>query len=158
MMVLKNICVLFAKCILLLAILFSPNVSPAEIKYFDLTKPYLRKIPMAVPVFQAQTSTQAELDQAATVADKVQKLLEFTGYFKILDRVSFLYNPQTSGITLDKLNFPNWTTVGAELLITGGVKLSGQEMELELRLFDTFKAKLLVGRRYNGKIKDQRTM
>lgn len=158
MIPLKKMCELRFLCFLLFVILFLVNPSSAEIRYFDLTKPHLRKIPMAVPVFQAATPTQAELDQAMTVADKVQKMLEFAGYFKILDRVSFLYNPQTSGITLDKLNFQNWTTVGAELLVTGGVKLTGQEMELELRLFDTFKAKLLVGRRYNGKIKDQRTM
>lgn len=154
----KKIKTLLIQTVLFLATVLYANTGHPEIKYYDLTKPYLRKIPMAVPVFQAQTSTQAELDQAITVADKVQKMLEFTGYFKTLDRISFLYNPQASGITLDKLNFPNWTTVGAELLITGGVKLSGQEMELELRLFDTFKAKLLVGRRYSGKIKDQRTM
>lgn len=158
MMVLKKNYALLAKCILLLAICLVPDVSTAEIKYFDLTKPYLRKIPMAVPVFQAATPSQAELDRALAVADNVKNMLEFTGYFKMLDRVSFLYNSQTSGITLDKLNFPNWTTVGAELLITGGVKLSGQEMELELRLFDTFKAKLLVGRRYSGKVTNQRTM
>lgn len=158
MMLLKKMCELPLLCLSLFAILFLANPSPAQIRYFDLTKPYLRKIPMAVPVFQAATPTQAELDQAVAVADSVQKMLEFTGYFKILDRVSFLYNPQASGITLDKLNFPNWTTVGAELLVTGGVKVAGQEMVLELRLFDTFKAKLLVGRRYSGKIKDQRTI
>jgi TolB protein len=143
---------------LLIAILLTADSGLAGIKYFDLTKPYLRRIPMAVPVFQAANSTQAELDQAVAVADNVQKMLEFTGYFKMLDRVGFLFNPQTSGITLDKLNFPNWTTVGAELLVTGGVKVKGREMVLELRLFDTFKAKLLVGRRYRGTIKDRRTM
>ncbi len=158
MMDLKKICALIARCAPFIIVLLSTSVSTAEIKYFDLTKPYLRKIPMAVPVFQAATPTADESRQAKTVADKVQGMLEFTGYFKMLDRISFLYNPQTSGITLDKLNFPNWTTVGAELLITGGVKLTGQDMELELRLFDTFKAKLLVGRRYNGKVKDQHTM
>jgi TolB protein len=158
MMPSKKMCKLPFLCLSLFVIIILANSGSAEIRYFDLTKPYLRKIPMAVPVFKAATPTQAELDRSLAVADNIQKMLDFTGYFKILDRVSFLYNPQTSGITLDKLNFPNWTTVGAELLITGGVKVSGQEMELELRLFDTFKAKLLVGRRYNGKIKDQRTM
>jgi TolB protein len=142
----------------LLMLLLWPTSSKAEIKYFDLTNPYLHKIPMAVPVFKAATPAQVETALVASVADKVQGMLEFTGYFKMLDRGSFLYNPQTSGITLDKLNFANWKTVGAELLITGGVQVSGQDIVLELRLFDTFKAKLLVGRRYSGKIKDQRTM
>jgi TolB protein len=153
-----KIFMVLARCTLLISILLTANSGLAGIKYFDLTKPYLRKIPMAVPVFQAATPTQAELDQAVAVADNIQKMLEFTGYFKMLDRVSFLFNPQSSGITLDKLNFHNWTTVGAELLITGAVKVSGQDMVLELRLFDTFKTKLLAGRRYSGKLKDQRTM
>jgi TolB protein len=157
-MALKRIGTITSWILLLLMIVSWTGTGRAEIKFFDLTNPYLRKIPMAVPVFQAATPSRAESEQAVLAADKLKDMLEFTGYFKMLDRVSFLYNPRTSGITLDKLNFPNWTTVGAELLVTGGVTITDQNMVLELRLFDTFKAKLLVGRRYSGGVKDQRTM
>lgn len=130
----------------------------ADIKYFDLTNPFLRKIPMAVPGFRAMTASPDGMAQANPMADKLQEMLAFSGYFKMLDRASFLYNSQSSGITQKELNFANWTAVGAELLITGGLQVQGGQMVVELRLFDTFKAKMLIGKRYRGSIQDQRAM
>jgi TolB protein len=85
-------------------------------------------------------------------------MLEFTGYFEILDRGAFLYDPKSGNITGNSINFQNWTTVGAELLITGGVQMQSNELVMELRLFDTFKASLVIGKRYRGRIEDQRDM
>jgi TolB protein len=130
----------------------------AEVKYFDLTNPFLRKIPMAVPGFKAATGSPDEMALVVPMADKLQEMLAFSGYFKMLDRASFLYNSQSSGITQKELNFANWTAVGAELLITGGLQVQGDQMVAELRLFDTFKSKLLVGKRYRGSVQDQRTV
>jgi TolB protein len=139
-------------------LLLLPARGGAEIKYFDLTNPFLRKIPMALPVFRAMTPNAEERSQVIPFADKLQEMLEFSGYFKMLDRGSFLYDPQASGITEKNLNFANWTTVGAELLITGGLQMQGGKMVVELRLFDTIKAKLLVGKRYRGTVEDQRAI
>lgn len=157
-MILHKTRYLLLKLSLLTAVFLIATNAFAEIKYFDLTNPFLRKIPMAVPVFQAQTASQAEGEVVSGFADKIQNMLEFTGYFKMLDRAGFLYDPQTSGITETQLNFGNWTAVGAEMLVTGGVKVKGNALMAELRLFDTFKSKLLVGRRYQGELKDQRAM
>jgi TolB protein len=128
------------------------------VKYFDLTNPFLRKIPMAVPGFQAMKASPDAMAQVVPMADKLQQMLEFSGYFKMLDRASFLYNSQSSGITQKELNFANWTAVGAELLITGGLQVQGDQMVVELRLFDTFKSKMLIGKRYRGSVRDQRDM
>ncbi len=111
---------------------------------------------MAVPVFRAMTPSAEENALVTSIADKVQDMLDFSGYFKMLDRAGFLYDSKKSGITMAQLKFANWTTVGAELLITGGVQMEGSGIAVELRLFDTFKSKLLVGKRYRGQIKDQR--
>jgi TolB protein len=135
-----------------------PSWASAEIRYIDLTNPFLRKIPMAVPVFRAMTPSSAETALVESIADQVANMLDFTGYFKLLDRGSFLHDPRTNGITLEALNFGNWKTVGAELLVTGGVQVEAGELILEMRLFDTFKASLLVGKRYRGGMEDQRTM
>jgi TolB protein len=143
--------------ILLIMYLTAPVVS-ADIAYIDLTNPFLRKIPIAVPHFRAMTPTQAEQGLIGGISDQIAAMLEFTGYFKLLDRGSFLYDPQKSGITREALNFANWKTVGSELLITGGVTVQGDEMALEMRLFDTFKADLIVGKRYLGRVGDQRDM
>lgn len=135
-----------------------PLSARAEIKFFDLTNPFLRKIPMAVPVFKAMTPLPAENELVNHTSDQLADMLAFSGYFKILDRASFLYDPQKSGITNSELKFANWTTIGAELLITGGVQMQSDELVLELRLFDTVKGKMLVGKRYRGGKADQKAM
>ncbi len=144
--------------LLVLVLLFISTAADAEIKYYDLTNPFLRKVPMAVPVFQATTPSAEEQAQAKAFADRLQDMLEFSGYFKMLDRGSFLYDPQKSGISGASIIYGNWTAVGAELLVTGGLTVQGDMMTVELRLFDTFKAKLLVGKRYRGKAADQRAV
>jgi len=130
----------------------------SEIKYIDLTNPFLRKIPMAIPRFKAQTPSTQEIGLTAPLADQFSTMLDFTGYFVMLDRAAFLYDPQKSGITEAEINYGNWTAVGAELLITGGVQVIGQSLFLEMRLFDTFKEKMLIGTRYRGSLGDQRAM
>jgi TolB protein len=141
-----------------IALLFlSPLAAAAQIKYFDIS-PSMRKMPLAVPAFKALTPAPGESELSIPMAEQLSAMLEFTGFFKILDRGAFLYNPQTSGITAQELNFPNWTTVGAEMLITGGIQLVGTELALEMRLYDTFKSTLIVGKRYRGTIENRRTM
>jgi len=142
--------------ILIFFLMLMPHGANAEIKYIDLTNPFLRKIPMAIPVFQSMGNQPTELSQVGPFSNELKDMLDFSGYFKMLDRSSFLHDPQKSGITRSTINFQNWTTVGAELLITGGVRMEGGQMVTELRLFDTFKAKLLVGKRYRGRVEDRR--
>jgi TolB protein len=134
-----------------------PFSAMAQVKYFDIS-PFMRKMPLAVPVFKALTPSPEESSQTVTVSDQLSAMLAFTGFFKILDRGAFLYDPRTSGITASELNFANWKTVGAELLITGGVQVSGGELVLEMRLYDTFKGSLIIGKRYRGGLNDQRAM
>jgi TolB protein len=142
----------------ILMLFLTPQISFAEIKYLDLTNPFLRKIPMAIPEFQSLSSDPSANGQVGVFADELQEMLEFTGYFKMLNRGSFLHDPRKSGITKSTINFPNWMTIGAELLITGALQITGNSMVVELRLFDTFKANLLVGKRYRGSIEDRRTI
>jgi TolB protein len=134
------------------------GVARADYDYIDITNPFLRKIPMAVPVFKPVAGHPAERQAAAQAADQLAGALEFTGYFKILDRGAFLVKPETMGIIAPNINFQDWTAIGAELLVTGGLSLKGQYLEMELRLFDTFKSQLLIGKRYKGLVADQRRM
>jgi TolB protein len=141
-----------------LILFLTPQITLSGIKYLDLTNPFLRKIPMAIPQFQSLASDPSGNGRVGVFADELQEMLEFSGYFKMLDRGSFLHDPRKSGISKSTINFQNWMTIGAELLITGGLRIEGNSMAVELRLFDTFKSKLLVGKRYRGTIEDRRTI
>jgi TolB protein len=124
--------------------------------YIDINAPYLRKIPTAIPVFQDMAGGETQGRLARTLSDLLTESLSFTGFFKILDPESFLEDPKQAGLLQHTINFMNWTVIGAELLIKGGFRYNGDLLEVELRLFDTFSGRLIVGRRYTGRMGDQR--
>jgi TolB protein len=136
-------------------ILTIPEVSQAGYDYLDITQPYLRKIPIAVPYFKKISTGNDTAQLSKALSDLLANTLDFTGYFKIMNREAFLLSPQTDP-GLAHVIFHDWTSIGAELLITGGVLVKGNVLEVELRLYDTFKEKLLVGKRYKGGVSDQR--
>ena len=122
-----------------------------QYEYIDISNPFLRKIPLAVPLFKNANRTGEEKRLSDSSADLLAASLEFTGYFKLLDRGAFLFDPQKDGILTPQINFANWTVIGAELLITGSFKESGDNITMELRLFDTFKERRIIGKKYTGK-------
>lgn len=124
--------------------------------YIDINNPLLKKIPIAVPFFKPVTGNASESETVLTGANMVSDMLAFTGYFKILDRGSFLVDAQKSDVAAPM--FRGWTTVGAELLVTGAVSMNNNQLEMELRLFDTYNERQLIGRKYTGSGKDLRTM
>ena len=139
--------------LLLLIWLPWPTVA-AQYNYIDISNPFLRKTPIAVPVFKAADLDPAAMDAARATVDLISYYLDFTGYFTISDPGAFLEDPQTMNITGSGIRYRNWTAIGAELLITGGVVVRDGDAEFELRLFDTVKEKMLVGKRYRGSTDD----
>ena len=126
------------------------SIGAAEYDYIDISNPFLRKIPLAVPWFKNISGNQDLEALSVKLPDLLSDTLEFTGYFKMLDRQAFLMDPKNPDILATHINFRNWTAIGAELLITGGVLVKDGLMETELRLFDTIKGKLIIGKRYKG--------
>jgi TolB protein len=147
---------LLAVVICLLAV--CGTVNGQDYGYVDLKNPFLKKIPLAVPPFKALTGTADERLEAANAARLLAETLSFSGYFKLLDPSAYLADADNPNIAAPDIEFANWTGIGAELLVTGGYLQSGDMVEMELRLYDTFKERLLVGKRYKGWHADQRRM
>lgn len=126
---------------------------PAHAKdydYINITNPFLKKIPIAVTEFKVLNGHAEEVREGKTAKHILSEALDFTGYLKTMNSVAFLSNPAESGIQLGQINFRDWTGIGAELLVTGGIVERQGKVKLELRLFDTFNTKLLVGKVYTG--------
>jgi TolB protein len=148
-------------CLLTLGLLLSIMMasaphSIAQYDYIDITKPSLRKIPTAIPVFKAINRNVQEIEIGKKGADILSEVLNFTGYFSMLDRKAFLVDPQELEIIGTGINFKNWTVLGAELLVTSGVAIQDGILHAELRLFDTLQQKMLVGKKYTGAPEDLR--
>jgi TolB protein len=126
--------------------------------YVDITNPFLRKIPLAVPVFKNMSGSAEERAICDEAADLLAETLDFTGYFKLMDRGAFLEDPETMGIIKENIQFKNWTVIGAEFLVTGGVLVAGDQLTIELRMFDTIKQELMegLGKRYTVRVSDNR--
>jgi len=125
-------------------------------EYIDISNPFLRKIPLAVPMFKNVTGSAEEVQLSKSSSDLLAASLDFTGYFKILDPQAFLFDPASDGVMTPQINFANWTVLGAELLVTGLFEASDGKISVELRLFDTFKARRILGKKYAGRLADQR--
>lgn len=139
------------------SILF-PAPGQAGYEYIDITNPFLRKIPIAIPRFKDISVKAPTRQMSDSAVNLLSRSLEFTGYFKLIDRRAYLYDPQTDGVTAAQINFQNWTVIGAELLITGLYENKDGHLSMELRLFDTVKQRRILGKRYSSSIKDQRRM
>ena len=134
----------------------STAIAKEPFEYLDISNPFLRKIPLAVPFFKPLNDNPETGQDCRLAAQLLSETLEFTGYFKLMDRGAFLINPLQPNLKRDRIIFGNWSGIGAELLITGGLKHNGDIVEMELRLFDTVKETLLVGKRYRSQAADQR--
>ncbi len=155
-MTIKKTCITLITVFYFLILL--PTVSAAAHDYIDITNPFLKKMPIAIPKFAEMSGAKEEKEIAEQCTKLLANTLEFTCYFKILDPASFLEDPRETGIGASNINFSNWRTVGAELLITGGIQIDGDSFLAEMRLFDTFITKRLVGKKYRGNVTDLRTI
>lgn len=89
-------------------------------------------------------------------ADVIARDLDLSGLFHALDRDAYIEGP--GGLGLDEINFQNWTSIGALAVSKGGFWLEGNDLTIEVRLFDVAQKKQLGGKRYRGERKDLRRM
>jgi TolB protein len=144
--------------ITLVAILLIGAPGRAKYEYIDINNPFLRKIPLAIPLCVSVSDSDTDEIVLREATEILEEMLDFTGYFEMIDRGAFLVDPQNPAIAGAEINFKNWMSVGAELLITSGISQKGDTIEIELRLFDAFKGRRFVGKSYRGKVKDLRNM
>lgn len=132
-----------------------PRLVAAQFKG-EIVGPGGQKFPIAVSPLKNLNSTKDTARLSEGIADTMIHDLDLSGWFKVLDRSAYIENPQNSGITLGSFDFKNWSTIGAEGLVKGGFSVQGDELTVELRLFDVYENKERVGKRYVGKVKDYR--
>ncbi len=119
--------------------------------------PGARSYPIAIAPLKNLSGGQTG-EAATRFADIVGRDLTLSGYFKILDRAAYIEKSETSGYTVDSVNFDNWSVIGALALAKGAYTLQGDNLTLEVRLFDVYQRRQLAGRRYHGAVSELRRM
>jgi len=120
--------------------------------------PGARSYPIAVSPIRDLSQGVAGKDAGARFADVLERDLTIAGLFKVLDRSAFIEKPETSGYTVDSINFDNWSVLGALALVKGAYTVDGDNLSLEVRLFDVYQRRQLTGRRYQGSLGEVRRM
>jgi TolB protein len=88
---------------------------------------------MAIP----DTLTPAgSTEVAGQVESQLRRSLRLSGFFKILPTDSFFFDPAEEGMSTTDINFQNWFNVGAQGLIKSAVRVEGDEVDLDLRLYE----------------------
>lgn len=145
----------FASLALLWLFLIGPSVGRAQVKGV-IVGPGAERYRMAVSPLKNLGQRDDGGRISVGIADTIVRDLELSGWFRVIDRAAYLEDPQKSGITLGTFDFRDWSTIGAEGLVKGGFTLQGEDLIVELRLFEVFQGKQIVGKRYEGKAKDYR--
>ena len=116
-----------------------------------------QKFPIAVSPLKNLAGNTADSARLSTgIADAMVHDLELSGWFRVIDRSAYIESAQTGGITLGAFDFKDWSTIGAEGLVKGGFSVQGEDIAVELRLFDVYQNKERIGKRYTGRVRDFR--
>jgi TolB protein len=116
--------------------------------------PGLRNYPIALSPLAGREGAAPDLSTKFT--DIVAGDLKLSGQFRIIDRQAFIETAEP--YTADAINFPNWSVIGALALVKGWYAVSGDTLTAEVRLFDVYQRRQIVGKRYNGAVGDLRRM
>lgn len=139
--------------IFLLITFFLPHHSFGRI-YIDITAPSVRKFKIALPDFRNLTRANEHGELSQRLPEIVSNDLDLSGYFSPMDKEAFL--DDDASLTLQDIRFKDWSVIGAELLLKGSYTCIGRRLEVEIRLFDVFSGRQILGKRVLGEISNFR--
>lgn len=132
----------------------SPAV--AQRVYIDINQPSFEQLPVAIPDFKRQSDPIPQL--AGELPRRLSDDLDFSGIFHTLDPRGFLTDAQALGVDQAGIRFEDWRRLGADFLVRGQYRVQGDELALEMRLFDVVAGRLVVGKLYRGGLDTRRQM
>ena len=129
---------------LMLSLLFPSSAIP--VLYIDINAPGGKRMPIAVANFVASGDT--------ALSRGIPKILEgdlaMTDLFDVVPETSHMEAVTPAHFSGTPLSFPAWKVLGAEAVVIGKVDVRGDQVSLEMRLYDATQGTLLVGKRYSG--------
>lgn len=140
----------------LLISIFLPCQALSRI-YVDINAPSVQKIKIALPDFKNLSTNKEYLELATALPEVLTNDLDLTGYFTPMDKDAFLSEDEDA-MAREEIRFKNWSVIGADLLLKGRYTAIGRSLEVEVRLYDVFWGRQILGRRALGKAADFRTL
>ncbi|MGE5248566.1 MAG: Tol-Pal system beta propeller repeat protein TolB [Verrucomicrobiota bacterium] len=130
----------------LFAILLFPSVA-RSVLYIDINAPGGRRLPLAVANFVV---TSGDPGLSAAIPKILESDLDLTALFDIVPRSAHVESVTAANFAGTPLSFPAWKVIGAEAVVIGKVETRGDQVAVEMRLYDATQGTLIVGKRYAG--------
>ncbi|MDA8121647.1 MAG: Tol-Pal system beta propeller repeat protein TolB [Deltaproteobacteria bacterium] len=119
----------------------------SAILYIDINSPGGRRMPIALPSFITVAGDPA---LAADIPKVLAADLGMTALFEVIPSEAYLEKVLPAHFAGKPLSFPDWKLIGAEAVVIGRVEARGDQVTVEMRLYDSTLGKLMAGRRYSG--------
>ena len=142
--------------VLLIIQAFLPDRVSGRI-YIDINAPSIQRIQIAIPDFKNFSENREQMELSSTLPGVISNDLDLSGYFTPMDKGAFL-EEKDSPITGKDIRFKDWSVIGTELLLKGEYTCIGRSLEVEIRLYDVFWGRQVMGKRVLGKIDEHRAL
>lgn len=117
--------------------------------YIDINAPAVRKFSIAAPDFLNLDSTSGNSELERDLPEALMNVLDLSGFFRPLDRAAYL-SSRTVSLSPRDIRLRDWSVIGAELLVLGTFSCVGDSMEVEVRVYDVFWGRQILGKRLLG--------
>jgi TolB protein len=135
-----------AAALALLALALSPAAAGAVL-YIDINAPGGKRLPLAVGDFVVVSGSPA---LSRGIPKMLEADLELTQLFDLVPQEAQLEKVVSAHFAGKGLDFPAWKTVGAEAVVIGKVEGRGDQLAIEMRVYDATQGTLITGKRYSG--------
>lgn len=127
-------------------VLLTPATARA-ILYIDINAPGGRRMPVALPPL---VSVSGDPSLSAAIPKVIADDLRMTALFEVLPSDAYLEKIVPAHFAGTALSFPDWKMIGAEAVVIGKVEARGNQIVVEMRLYDSTLGNMMAGRRYSG--------
>ncbi len=121
--------------------------------YLRLARPG-RPVYMAIPDFDSLGTAATE--PATTLSKVVWADMEFASVYRLVPRR--LYRMVRSATTPGAIDYYEWESIGADILIVGTAEIQQDRLVSEVRIYAVQAQQMVFGKRYEGAVKSVRAM
>ena len=137
-----------------LLLLLIPSVSGAVL-YIDINAPGGKRMPISLPDFVV---TGGDSALARDLPGVIGGDLAMTSLFDVIPRQAYLERIVPEHFLARPLSFPDWKMIGAEAVVIGKVEVRGDQMTVEMRLYDATLGNMMAGKKFSGPVRRFRKM
>ncbi len=117
--------------------------------YIDIDSPAVRKFAIASPDFLNLDPKSGNRELERALPEVLMNALDISGFFEPLDRDAYLQG-KTVSLSRRDLRLKDWSIIGAELLVLGAFSCVGDTLEVEVKVYDVFWGREILGKRLLG--------